>query len=384
MVMAAIPAPSVSIAPTLNQPASFKFTATVVGIDNYAIESGDGADRVSVQAVVPDNLDAAITALLKEQGIANPEIHVESRALRKTTLNVAGGDDQVRLLGGMRDSGVDLGAGNDRLQLTGAFDESWIRAGFGDDVVLLGGSGDLTGWLSGGEGVDRLGFEARTKGVDVRLERDWVLDLPNRAKDGFELDADDWEDALEDVLTIDGFEIVVGSGKADVLSANASDLLLQGGAGDDWLLINMASPRDPFDANSLLVHGGLGRDTYLFHGWEQPGYTWSNNPVHLDISVLELREGKERLATANGRGDVSLLSVASNRGDAPFGTTLLPIDTIENLLAGIAEPEQNRLAIASSLGEGGMLVMLGDQMPLRYAPVATFRFDQEDLVVWNR
>jgi len=29
-------------------------------------------------------------------------------------------------------------------------------------------------------------------------------------------------------------------------------------------------------------------------------------------------------------------------------------------------------------------VMLGDQMPSRYAPVATFRFDQEDLVVWNR
>jgi Ca2+-binding RTX toxin-like protein len=279
---------------------------------------------------------------------------------------------------------VDLGTGNDRLQLTGAFDESWVRAGFGSDVVLLGGGGDLTGRLSGGDGIDRLGFEARTQGVDVRLERDWVLDLPSRAKDGFELDADDWEEALEDVLTIDSFEIVVGSAKADVLSAKASDLLLQGGAGDDWLLIDMGASKDPFGTNSLLVHGGVGRDTYLFHGWDQPGYSWASSPVQLDMSVLELREGKERLATANGRGDVSLLSVATNRGDAPLGTTLLPIDTIENLLAGIAEPDHNRLAIASSLGEGGMLVMLGDQMPSRYAPVATFRFDQEDLVVWNR
>ena len=342
-----------------------------------------GHRPISVQVAVPEDLDQAIAALLEDQGVVDPQVRIQSRALRNTSLNVGGGNDQVSLLGGVRDSDVLLGDGDDRLRLHGAIDESTVLAGAGDDVVLISGRGDLTGFVSGGEGIDRLAFTNRSSGVDVRLERDWQLDLPTRALDGFEIDADDWQDALEHVLTIDGFELVLGSDGSDVLSASSSDLLLQAGDGDDWLLINMAPQYDPLGLDNLLVHGGTGLDTYLFHGWNDPTDLSGRGPVHLDVSVLELLEGKDRLATANQRGDVSLLAISPAGLESPLGTQLLKIDSIENLLSGISDSDNGTFAIATSLGEGGTLVMLADQLPARYAPVATFRYDQADLVVWN-
>jgi hypothetical protein len=359
------------------------FSASVIGVEGYDIESGSGDDHISVEALVPDDLEAAIASLLLEKGVENPQVRIQARALRDSSLDVGAGNDSVKLLGGIEDSLVRLGSGDDRLQVRGDIEDSEIVAGDGDDIVVVSGRGELSGKISGGLGVDRLSFHNRSESVDVRLESDWQLDLPGRARDGFGVSDYDYDRALQDVFTQEGFEIIVGTSRSDVLSAKAGDLLVQGGDGDDWLLLNASTSPDILGSGGMLVHGGSGMDTYLFHGWQAQPTHASLGLAHLDVSVLELTEGKDRLATLDQTGSVAILSVSNDGASSPANTNLIPIGTIESLLSGMPIQNNHKLAIASDLGVGGALVLLDGQGDLRYSSLATFRFDQEDLVVWS-
>jgi hypothetical protein len=383
------PLPSKSLnAPLFQNPESevalgVDFSASVIGVEGYDIESGSGDDHISVEALVPDDLEAAIASLLLEKGVENPQVRIQARALRDSSLDVGAGNDSVKLLGGIEDSLVQLGSGDDRLQVRGDIEDSEIVAGDGDDVVVISGRGELSGKVSGGLGLDRLSFHNRRDSVDVRLESDWQLDLPGRARDGFNVSDYDYGHALQDVFTQEGFEIIVGTPQSDVLSAKASDLLVQGGDGDDWLLLNATTLPDILGSSGLLVHGGNGMDTYLFHGWQAQSAPASLGLAHLDVSVLELMEGKDRLATLDHAGNISILSISKDGASSPANTSLVPIGTIESLLSGMTSQNQHQLAIASDVGFGGALVLLDDQIDRRYSSLATFRFDQEDLVTWS-
>ena len=155
------------------------------------------------------------------------------------------GDDNLNGTG----AGVQLvfSGGNNDDTLIGDTQSDVLIGGNGNDILLGGAGGDN---LNGGADIDTLDYSTSAAGVTVDL-------TTNTASGG---------DAQGDVIS--GFEYVIGSSAADVLTGNAAVNVLRGGGGADSLtgsgdadLFEYVLPSDGFAVATNTTHGAVAADT---------------------------------------------------------------------------------------------------------------------------
>ena len=120
------------------------------------------------------------------------------------------GDDELYGEGG--NDVLNGGAGNDILN---AGDGDDIVRGFGGDDIVVAGSGAGNDSYDGGTGTDTIAYSSTTTGV--------VVNLAAGTGSGAQVGTD----------TLAGIENVIGGSGNDVITGNAADNTLSGGAGDD-------------------------------------------------------------------------------------------------------------------------------------------------------
>lgn len=178
------------------------------------------------------------------------------------TVNLAIGE-AVNASGGLDTLvGMENVTGTDHADvLTGDAQGNVLNGGAGDDLIIGGAGADA---LLGGTGIDTLSYATAVAGVDVRLHLGQVRNDGDGSADavsGFEnVIGSAFNDLLiggaeNNVFTGGtGADILLGQGGDDVLSGGAGALnTLQGGAGDDWYILDAA--------DSVHEFAGEGTDT---------------------------------------------------------------------------------------------------------------------------
>lgn len=160
-----------------------------------------------------------------------------------------GGEDNDTLDGGEEQDTVSGDAGAD--QVNGSAGADLLFGGAGNDLLNGGSENDtLTGGagadvLNGGTGFDFVDFSASAEAVRVTLTSTPLTG----------------GDAAGDVVA--GVEGIIGSGRSDVLTGNASANALLGGLGDDNITGNGGNDTLDAGAGSDTVAAGSGDDTIL-------------------------------------------------------------------------------------------------------------------------
>lgn len=157
--------------------------------------------------------------------------------------------------------------GNDMLMLQKSVTVDGCLNGEDGDDTLIGGSGDDL--ISGGSGVDTVDYSAE----------DWktLVSLDNVQNDGVVgMEHDNVYDDVENVITGDGDDIVIGSsadntiitnGGNDFVWGNDGDDLIDGGDGDDDLDGGLGDDVIIGGMGADFIKGGKGNDT-LYAAWD--------------------------------------------------------------------------------------------------------------------
>ncbi|PZR85050.1 MAG: hypothetical protein DI537_31610 [Stutzerimonas stutzeri] len=254
-------------------------SGTIIGLEGAAIDMGDGNDEVTLldgSQIYGEILLGAGDDKLTATDIED-DLVVDAGAGNDIVLAGAG-DDLVR--GGAGDDDLDGGDGDDALQ--GGDGNDRLRGGAGDDF-LLGGAGNDT--LAGGEGNDRFDGGDGVDTADYSAETDDVsVDLSTGTANGDGVGLD----------TLTGIENVTGGAGEDVLIGNDLANILDGGAGDDRIVIGAGDT----------AKGGAGDD------------------------VIEVKAGAGAAATIDGGADsdtVKLLGPGTGSLAAPTGVERLEV-----------------------------------------------------------
>jgi len=239
---------------------------TTAGVEEHAVEAGDGDDTVSGDATLPGPFPSRL--LLDGQGGHD---------------TLTGGTAADELAGGDGDDDLTGGSGAD--DLFGGPGEDELDGESGDDELFGGGDIDL---LEGGSGADRLDGGG---GADTEMGEsgDDVFDQgadPNGADtleggDGFDLvafdlrdgsldvtvgiGADDGESGEGDDIGSDVEGVLGGSGNDDI-TGNDEDNVLRGGPGNDDIDGGDGDDVVDGDAGNDTLSGGAGNDTVSFFG----------------------------------------------------------------------------------------------------------------------
>jgi Ca2+-binding RTX toxin-like protein len=199
------------------------------------------------------------------------------------------GDDQVHvdLIFGLAFSGfetdtlvgienITTGAGND--DLVGDGSANILNTGAGNDSLIGGGGNDT---LIGGAGTDQAVFAGygSAGGTSVNIMVDLSVTGPQDTGEGL-----DTLSGVENVITGDGDDILIGDEGANTLSAGNGNDTLTGGLGDDTLL------------------GGAGNDTAVYLGLNGAGATV---PITVDLSRTDAQGTGEGLDTLSGIENVT-------------------------------------------------------------------------------
>jgi Ca2+-binding RTX toxin-like protein len=161
--------------------------------------------------------------------------------------------------------GADTGAQNDIL--IGGSAQNFFNAGGGDDTLTGGDGADV---LNGGDGIDTLDYsrEGGTFGAVVNLSgfflnptgRNIIGSIgPNEALDTY--NARDTLAGIENVVTGDRDDWIVGSEARNVITANGGNDRINGHGGNDELHGGAGDDNITGDAGDDLLTGGEGNDT---------------------------------------------------------------------------------------------------------------------------
>ena len=187
------------------------------GLGNDTIEGGAGADTL-IGGEDFDTLSYAGSTLGVTVNLA--------------TNIVSGGDAAGDVISGF--NGI-LGSSSADI-LIGFSNNNTLDGGAGDDIIDGGAGADA---LIGGNGTDTLSYAASATGVTVNL-------ATNSASGG---------NAAGDTIT--GFEAVIGSSSADILTGDIGSNTLDGRAGNDTI---------EGSASADVLIGGIGTDTLSYAG----------------------------------------------------------------------------------------------------------------------
>ena len=214
------------------------------------------------------------------------------------SLSTTFGNDMIDLRGSTIRGGLWLGTGNDTLlsgdsrdivQEAGGNDS--YSLGGGDDIVIFGlnTSSDGDDDLAGGAGVDTLdfrlitsarGFDALAGAIRISLE------------EGFQGGTDPFTISAIGRDTISGFETVIGTEFADIVTGDAKANLLDGYSGNDTLsgLGGADTLRGNVGVDLLTggvgadrLWGGLGIDTFEFLATADSGTTRATRDQIMDF-----------------------------------------------------------------------------------------------------
>ncbi|MBK4214861.1 calcium-binding protein [Paracoccus caeni] len=207
--------------------------------------------------------------------------------------------------------GVTGGSGNDRLTGNGIANELIGNAGndrligAGGNDTLNGGAGNDT--LDGGNGVDRVIFDTN---ANIRVD----LSKTGAQNTG---QGNDVLIGIEQVVTGNGKDFLVGNGSANLLMGGGGADTLSGGAGNDRLVGGTGNDR---------LRGGTGNDDLL--GGEGN-----------DVFIFAAREGRDTIEDFQnnadkiqvlGNVDYSDLTITSSGNDThvSFGGTTIVIENV--------------------------------------------------------
>lgn len=237
-------------------------SGTIIGLDGVAIDMGDGNDAVTLlegsKLYGEVRLGAGNDRLTASE--VEDDLAIDAGAGNDTVLSGAG-DDLIRggvgndlLDGGAGDDAIHGGEGDDRL--VGGLGDDFLFGEAGNDTLVGGAGNDL---LDGGDGIDTADYSAETTGITV--------DLAAGKAHGGDIGLDILQ-GIENVVGGSGNDVLIGDGKANVLS---------GGAGNDHLVVSDGDTAVGGDGDDLIegiagnfnqiaVSGGAGDDTVKLTG----------------------------------------------------------------------------------------------------------------------
>jgi Ca2+-binding RTX toxin-like protein len=237
-------------------------SSTIIGLDGFAIDMGDGNDEVTL--VEDSKLYGEVRLGAGDDKLTASEVEddliVDAGAGNDIVLAgagddlISGGTGDDLLDGGEGDDALQGGDGNDRL--IGGLGDDFLFGGAGSDTLVGGEGNDL---LDGGDGIDTADYSAETDGVTVDLSTGKAIG------DGIGRD------------TLAGIETVIGGAGDDVLIGDGKANVLSGGAGNDHLIVSDGDTAVGGDGDDLIegtagnfnqiaVSGGAGYDTVKLTG----------------------------------------------------------------------------------------------------------------------
>ncbi|WP_411876450.1 hypothetical protein [Vulcanococcus limneticus] len=211
--------------------------------------------------------------------------------------------------------------------------------GDGNDKVRMGQQAKLDGVLVGGAGKDLIDYSSFTTPVMV------------------DLDAGTATGVLGGIAGIEG---VLGGKGNDKISFSASAQVVDGGAGNDLLVLNW-NPWTTTATQGVKILGGAGRDLFVFAGLDTsvPPPSWNGSsglPTFADLKLVNSASGiglTDRIAkstTVVGAGGAvtTIVQELTPSGISGIGDTrLLPIAPLDQLLSGSSSlQDSSQLAIA--------------------------------------
>ena len=412
----------------LNNNWSFNLNARAIGVDNSEILFGDGNDDLTIFSRIDDNLAHALGARLLDPnttinleriGLVHSSVHLgggddrlringkvidsmidlgegsnslflEQPVDGSSEIRMGGGANTIvfnRILGGIVRGGAgdDIfrleqvstageligGGGNDSLESGNGFDASRdllhitgknqgflnglrfeaipnLDLGGNDDLVFLDFNTSLTGKLLGGSGLDRLSFRSWSDPVSVDLDRGQATGIYGGLAGGF-----------------NSIEAASGGISSDVLSASGKFSAIDGGDGDDLMLVRW-TPWLASDSRGLQVNAGGGNDLIVMSLLDasQPE-SWDTKfglPDLLDVDFTSTLGSGDTLGWLLNPQD-GVLRLHPSGIDGLGDLRQLPIAPLEQLLLGM-DPGVQQLAVNTQPlldGTGpAELVMLGD------------------------
>ena len=190
------------------------------------------------------------------------------------------------VIGSVQNDTLTGSTGNNSLQGAGGFDK--LSGGLGNDTLDGGAIADV---LDGGAGIDLAGYASSGKAVTIDLA------LAIQVSGG---------DATGDQYT--SIEGVVGSKFDDTLSGNGGANSLDGGDGDDQLI--MGANLTAADS----IDGGLGADTLILDGNYAGGVTFAATTMK-NVETISLTGGNNYKLTLADANNADTLTVdGSNLG----------------------------------------------------------------------
>ncbi len=214
-----------------------------------------------------------------------------------------------------------------------------IALGDGNDKVRMGQQAKLDGVLVGGSGTDLLDYSSATNSIAVDLDAGTATGV---------------------LGGIAGFEGVIGGGGNDALTFSASAQVVDGGAGNDLLVLNW-NPWTTTATQGVTILGGAGRDLFVFAGLDSsiPPPSWNGSsglPTFADLRLtnsvggigLTDRVAKSTTVVGSGGAVTTIVQELTPSGISGLGDTrLLPIAPLDQLLSGSSSLQNSsQLAIA--------------------------------------
>jgi Ca2+-binding RTX toxin-like protein len=239
---------------------------TTAGVEEHAVEAGDGDDIVSGDATLPGPFPSRL--LLDGQG------GHDTLTGGTAADELAGGDDDDDLLGGDGADELSGGPGADELdgesgddELFGGGDADLLEGGPGADTLDGGGGADTEMGESGDDvfdqGADPNGADTLEGGDGFDLVAFDLRDGPLAVTVG--IGADDGEAGEGDDIGSDVEGVLGGSGNDDI-TGNDEDNVLRGGPGNDDIDGGDGDDVVDGDAGNDDLEGGDGDDTASFFG----------------------------------------------------------------------------------------------------------------------
>ena len=213
------------------------------------------------------------------------------------------------------DMGITVTLGSELMgieNVIGSRYEDSIIGDSGDNVIEGGKEMDT---LDGGGGNDTVSYKSSSEGVTVNLETDTVSG----------------GDAAGD--TISGFENIIGSARADVLTGSGTDNVIEGGGGGDTL------------------HGGGGTDTLSYQGSSGGVTVDLRKGSQVDIDGVQT-DIISRSSGGHASGDKVVYDTFENITGSRYGDTLTGDDEVNVLKGGAGNDRLNGEAGDDTL-EGG-------------------------------
>lgn len=375
------------------------------------LDLGSGDNQLSLDGPVlqsavllgPDSTNQ-ITLLRDTNNSFHLELAPGDRA--RVTLRAGGGDDRIRAPLDQLAGSIDGGGGFNTLEATGldlgeaAAADATGATGDGLRVTLAAPGAGTVGSLDF-IGIDTLRLASKEMTVSVRAQADLGGALEAAGDHALQghaaLDYSTWQAPVQVDLSlgtasgilggIKGFQAVLGGSGDDQLTAGASTTRLDGGPGNDTILINLAG-----SPSGGQIFGGDGRDTFVLSGMEaiQAGSA-AGEPALPPIGALA-----DLSLETTASGGIGLTDILQWRQQgiqtAPWGASttitltsagleglgqpqLLPIAPLAQLLAGMNAMTLNgqQLAIAAGPNNSSLLLLGADRSYSTIAELPSLR-----------